>query len=164
MSEESTFTKLFTTVWTSLDDIFLCVGILLVSFPLLGSCSASIHHYFKYSMYVSQAVHFITVGIVVAFLLGHLVGEKVSISLFGGFSVGVGYALQPYIVSLLSGAAYYSSNIITEGDEIMIDKKKYKVIENGILYICAKDMTENMVVYLPNSMFQNKPLHKIIKN
>lgn len=156
--EDNTFTKLFTTVWTSLDDILLCAGILLVSIPLLTSCSHGVHSYFKYSVYVSQSINFVSVAVVLVFLLGHLMGEKVAVSLFGGFSVGVGYALQPYIVSLLSGATYYSSNMISEGDEIVVDKKRYSVIDNGILYICAKDVSEDIVVYLPNSMFQNRPL------
>jgi len=158
MVDDNTFTKLFTTVWTSLDDILLCAGILLVSVPLLTSCSHGIHSYFKYSVYVSQSINFLSILVVLVFLLGHLMGEKVAVSLFGGFSVGVGYALQPYIVSLLSGATYYSSNMISEGDEIVVDKKRYRVIDNGILYICAKDMGEDIVVYLPNSMFQNRPL------
>jgi small-conductance mechanosensitive channel len=158
MVEDNTFTKLLTTVWTSLDDILLCAGILLVSIPLLTACSHGLHSYFKSSVYVSQSINFVAVAVVLVFLLGHLVGEKVAISLFGGFSVGVGYALQPYIVSLLSGATYYSTNMICEGDEIVVDKKKYRVIDNGILYILAKDVNENMMVYLPNAMFQNRPL------
>lgn len=158
MVEDNTFTTLFTTVWKSLDDILLCAGILLVSIPLLTSCSHSVHSYFKYSVYVSQSINFVSVAVVLVFLLGHLMGEKVAVSLFSGFSVGIGYALQPYIVSLLSGATYYCSNMIKEGDEIVVDKKRYRVIDNGVLYICAKEVTEDMLVYLPNSMFQNRPL------
>lgn len=101
-------------------------------------------------------------GAILIFLLGHLLGERVAVSLFGGFSVGLGYAMQPYIVSLLSGATYYSSSMIREGDQILLDDKKYVVIDNGILYICAKDSKDNIVVYLPNSMFESSPL-KCIK-
>ena len=158
MVEDSTFTKLFTTVWQSLDDILLCAGILLVSIPLLTSCSHRVHSYFKYSVYVSQSINFVSVAVVLVFLLGHLMGEKVAVSLFSGFSVGIGYALQPYIVSLLSGATYYCSNMIKEGDEIVVDKKRYRVIDNGVLYICAQEVSEDMLVYLPNSMFENRPL------
>ena len=163
MPDENSFTKLLTTVWGSLDDILLCTGIVLVSVPLLATCSHSIHGYFKYTVYMSQVVHFVSIVVVFAFLLGHLVGEKVAVSLFGGFSVGVGYALQPYIVSLLSGATYYTASMVNEGDEIVVDKKKYEVIDNGILYICAKDV-DNIIVYIPNSMFQNRPLICYKKN
>lgn len=155
---DNTFTKLLSTVWTSLDDILLCTGVLLVSLPLLTSCSHCIHTYFKYSVYISQSIHFVSVAVVLVFLLGHLMGDKVAVSLFGGLSVGIGYAMQPYIVSLLSGATYYSSNMIGEGDEIIVEKKRYQIIDNGILYITAKDVNENILVYLPNSMFQNRPL------
>lgn len=158
MDSDNSFTNLFTTIWTSLDDILLCVGVLLVSVPFFFTCSKGLHHYFKSSVYISQLFNFVAVGGLLIFLLGHLLGDRVAVSLFGGFSVGLGYAMQPYIVSLLSGATYYSSSMIGEGDQILLNDKKYVVIDNGILYICAKDMEENIVVYLPNSMFDSRPL------
>ena len=162
MDSDSSFTHLFTKIWSSLDDILLCFGVLLVSVPFFFACSKGMHQYFKCSIYLSQLSNFVAVGGVLIFLLGHLLGDQVAVSLFGGFSVGLGYAMQPYIVSLLSGATYYSSSMISEGDQILLDNKKYVVIDNGILYICAKDSKDNTVVYLPNSMFESSPL-KCIK-
>ena len=162
MDSTSSFTNLFTTIWSSLDDILLSFGILLVSIPFFFTCSKGLHQYFKCSIYISQLFNFVAVGGVLIFLLGHLLGEQVAVSLFGGFSVGLGYAMQPYIVSLLSGATYYSSSMISEGDQIVVDNQKFIVIDNGILYICAKDSKDNTVVYIPNSMFENSPL-KCIK-
>lgn len=163
MDSDNSFTNLFTTIWSSLDDILLSFGVLLVSVPFFFGCSKGLHQYFKCSIYISQLFNFVAVGGILIFLLGHLLGERVAVSLFGGFSVGLGYAMQPYIVSLLSGATYYSSSMISEGDQILLDDKKYVVIDNGILYICAKDSKDNIVVYLPNSMFESSPL-KCIKS
>ena len=175
MSSRNTFNDFFTAVWASLDDILLCVGIILVSIPILFTCSRGIHIYFKTSIYVAQAINFICVFALFAFVIGHLVGESVAVSLFGGFSVGIGYALQPYIVSLLSGLTYYSSSMLKEGDIIVLNNRRYRIQSNGILYIVAEEMptVEGIIqkdlpppaltVYLPNSMFQNMELKCIPK-
>ena len=175
MSSTNTFNNFFTTVWGSLDDILLCAGVLLVSIPIFFTCSGVIHTYFETSIYVAQSINFICIFSLFAFIFGHLVGESVAISLFGGFSVGIGYALQPYIVSLLSGITYYSSSMLKEGDIIVLNERQYLIQSNGILYIIAEEIrkeeykTENdsspppLIVYLPNSMFQSMELKCIPK-
>lgn len=162
MDSNNSLTILLTTIWTSLDDILLCLGVMMLSVPFFFTCSQCLHHYFHCSIFISQLFNFTAVGSILIFLLSHLLGEQIAVSLFGGFSVGLGYAMQPYIVSLLSGATYYSSSMIGEGDQILLDEKKYLVLTNGILYICAKNVQDNTTVYLPNSMFGNSPL-KCIK-
>ena len=87
------------------------------------------------------------------FLLGQAAGEESTISMLQGFALGVGYALQPYIVSLLSGATYFSTGMLKAGDQILIEKDEYKIISNGVLYIEAENITKNIIVYVPNGYF-----------
>ena len=173
MSSTNTFTNFFTTVWSSLDDILLCLGVALVSVPVLFACSNGIHIYFETSVYIAQTINFFCLFSLFAFVLGHLVGDNVAVSIFGGFSVGIGYALQPYIVSLLSGITYYSSSMLKEGDLIVLKGSKYRIKSTGVLYIIAEELEKtpdspmssepSLTVYLPNSMFQNMELKCIPK-
>jgi small-conductance mechanosensitive channel len=58
----------------------------------------------------------------------------VMVSLLQGFGLGIGYALQPYIVSLLSGCNYYFSGMIEAGD-IIWRKKSYICYKYYLLFL-----------------------------
>ena len=100
--------SLFERIWNSLDDILVCFGIFLVFAQVSKSMYGCLRNYFSLSFYVSQAVHFLLLSTIVIFLIGHLVGTETAISFLGGLSIGLGYALQPYIVSLLAGGTLLS--------------------------------------------------------
>ena len=110
--------SLFERIWYSLDDIFVCFGVFLVATQLAKSTYGCMRNYFRLSFYVSQATHFALLFTAVIFLIGHLVGSETAISFLGGLSIGLGYALQPYIVSLLAGGTLLTMETIREGDEL----------------------------------------------
>lgn len=146
---------LFQRIWYSLDDIIVCLGVFLIT----SRCSRALHSclrvYFETSAYVSQAAHFLLQFVVVVFLVSHLVGMSTAESLFGGFSIGFGYALQPYIVSLVAGGTFIFTRTIRSGDQIQIGEHNMIVDHVGLLYVAAKK--DKATTYFPNAMLAQQP-------
>jgi len=143
---------LLDTVWRSLDDILVCAGMFIVSQVFSGYCSWSLRTYFQCSHYTSQTVHFTILFMVFIFLVGHLIGSATATSLFSGFSIGLGYAMQPYIVSLLAGATFRSTGMFERGDSVRISGSEYVLDHIGLIYVCASDEKDGYKMYFPNSM------------
>jgi small-conductance mechanosensitive channel len=155
------FTLAIDTIWNYLDDFFLCIGVIIISVPLVLFIGSTTQHYFLYSLWTGQMITFVLLASVFLYLFAHIAGETASVSILQGFALGIGYALQPYIVSLLSGATYFSAGMIKANDTIVVDNVEYVVIENGILYIEAKEVTESgSTVFIPNNFFNNTYLKK----
>ena len=146
---------LFERIWESLDDIIVCVGMLLLSSKISRAFHSCLRVYFEMSEYVSQSVHFLLMFVMVAFLLGHLVGAETAQSLFGGFSIGIGYALQPYIVSLVAGGTFIFTRILRSGDQLTINGNTVLVDHVGLLYVAAKN--DKQITYFPNAMMAQHP-------
>ena len=142
---------LLNSIWTSLDDILVCVGMFIVAQVFSGYCSWSLQTYFHCSHYISQSIHFIILFMVFIFLVGHLIGSDTATSLFSGFSIGLGYAMQPYIVSLLAGATFRSTGMFKAGDKLRIQGGEYELEHIGLIYVCASDST-GYSVYFPNAV------------
>jgi len=149
MSFESLDT-LLTTIWHSLDDIFVCVGVFLVARVLASAVSSSLSGYFRTSRYISEIAHFGIVFVSVVFLVNHLIGASTARSIFGGFSIGFGYAMQPYIVSIIAGASFRSGAMFRAKDTIKIGGDVYTVDHVGLLYLCASK--DDFKTYFPNSL------------
>ena len=91
------------------------------------------------------------------FLVGHLIGSDTATSLFSGFSIGFGYAMQPYIVSLLAGATFRSSSMFRAKDSLQINGQDYVLDHVGLLYLCATS-SDGYKTYFPNSMLAGTPV------
>ena len=150
MSFES-FDTLLSTVWHSLDDILVCIGVFIIVKVFSSYSSWCLKTYFHCSHYTSQTVQFGILFFILIFLVGHLIGSDTATSLFSGFSIGLGYAMQPYIVSLLAGATFRSTSMFKHGDQIRIQNENYVLEHIGLIYVCVLD-SENYKVYFPNSM------------
>lgn len=146
---------LFQQVWDSLDDIIVCVGILILSLKCTRSLHFCMRSYFGCMAYISQAVHFAVLFTITVFLMSHLVGMETAKSLFGGFSIGIGYAMQPYIVSLVAGGTFLFTSILRAGDRLEIGQQTVIVDHVGLLYVAAK--TGKTTTYFPNSMLASSP-------
>jgi len=155
MSFES-LDMLLSTVWHSLDDIFVCIGFFLTSQVIANSVRWSLLNYFKCSHYTSQIFHFGFLFLVFIFLVGHLIGSSTATSLFSGFSIGFGYAMQPYIVSLLAGASFRSGSMFRANDLLRINGEDYVLEHVGLLYLCAS--SGGYKTYFPNSMLTQTPI------
>ena len=147
--------KLFTTMWYSLDDIFVCVGFFLVVKVFAEHVNWCLQHYFDTSQYTAHALHFSLMFSSIIFLVGHLIGQSTATSLFSGFSIGLGYAMQPYIVSLLSGFSFRSGVIFSKEDSEKISMKiqgeVFELDHIGLLHVCAIS-NDGYKTYFPNSI------------
>ena len=66
---------LLTTIWHSLDDIFVCVGVFLVARVFASAVSSSLSNYFRSSRYISEIAYFGIVFVSIVFsvlVLEHL--------------------------------------------------------------------------------------------
>ncbi len=156
MSTPSTsFTQLFETIWFSLDDVLVCVGVFIVAHLVSNSIFNCLKHYFKWSSFVAEASKFVILFTTIVFLVSHLVGGTTATSLFGGFSIGFGYAMQPYIMSLLAGGTFRSSGMLQRGDVLKVGESVLVVDHVGLLFVTAKK--DKFTTYFPSSTLAAQP-------
>jgi hypothetical protein len=157
---ELPFSFALNTVWGKLDDFVLFISIILISVPIILKIGPVVQNYFKYSLWTGQMITFSLLTSVFLFLFSRVAGETSAVSILQGFALGVGYALQPYIVSLLSGATYFATGMISSDDIIVINEKEYIIVSNGVLYIEAIDIIKNIRIFIPNNFFNEILLEK----
>ena len=151
----TSFIDLFSRIWNSLDDILVCIGVFLVVQVISSRLNHCLLNYFNMSAYIAQSAQFLFLFSTIIFLISHLIGSSIAVSLFSGFSIGLGYALQPYIVSLLAGGTLRMSDIIRRGDTIIINDQSLVVDHVGLLYISTKK--DKAITYFPNAMLSSTP-------
>lgn len=150
------FELLLQSIWLSLDDILICTGAFIVARVFGSAIYWCLTSYFNIDAYESELVQFAFLGTVVVFLISHLFGDQAVTSILGGFSIGIGYALQPYIISFLAGSTLRASNTLTKGKVIIFNEQKLTVEYLGLLYVCASQ--KGLKTYIPNASFQTVPL------
>lgn len=155
MVNEVSFLNLFERIWYSLDDLLVSLGVFLIACQVSVFLHYCLRVYFQSSAYVSQAAHFVFLFTIFVFLISHLIGMSTAESLFGGFSIGFGYAMQPYIVSFVAGGTFVVTQIIRSGDQLTLNDKTVTVHHVGLLYVAAKN--EKTTMYFPTAMLARTP-------
>ena len=146
----TSFQSLFSKIWNSLDDILLCVGMFMIARIFAKCLKWSLHMYFDTSKFVSQFVEFIFMAIINIFLLSHLCSPAILQALFGGVSIGIGYAFQPYIISFFTGMMIRTENVIKIGDTVTVQGQTGEIEHIGMFYVHLKDGS-----CIPNAVFQS---------
>lgn len=155
VSENVSFLFLFQRIWYSLDDILVSLGVFLIACQVSRFLHYCLRYYFRASAYISQATHFVFLFTVFVFLVSHLLGASTAASLFGGFSIGFGYAMQPYIVSFVAGGTFMITRIVRPGDQLTIGDKTVMVHHVGLLYVATK--YEKSTTYFPTAVLAQAP-------
>lgn len=150
------FELLISTIWLSLDDVLICIGALLVARVLATALYWCLHTYFRIAVYESELTQFAFLSVIIVFLVSHLFGSTALTSIIGGISIGFGYALQPYILSLLAGSAFRAMNTVSKDDTILFNGGNVRVKHVGLFHICVQK--DGFDTYIPNAYFQNSPL------
>lgn len=150
----SSIESLFTKFAESLDDIFIAVATFILLRVLSSWLYWCIFAYFRFSAYVAEVSNFLLWLVLSVFVLNHLFGTEISTSLFSGFSIGMGYAFQPYIVSLFTGLC--NGFMIQTGDTILINDKPCRVIKLTLFYVAVN--ADGYTTYLPHAYFTSRPL------
>ena len=156
----NSFETLFLNIWESLDDVFICVTMAIILRVLSKWLYWCLSSYFDVSTYLSDSINFLFLGTIAVFLLNHLFGPDIAPSLFSGFSIGLGYAFQPYIISLFTGLYNKSSGLLQKNDTIVINNTPVTVISITLLHVVVRNK-EGAVSYIPHSFFQSSPLVKL---
>jgi len=146
--------SLFTKLAESLDDIFIAAATFIVLRVVSSWLYWCIFAYFRLSAYVAEVTNFLLWLVLSVFILNHVFGTEISTSLFSGFSIGMGYAFQPYIVSLFTGLC--NGFMIKTGDTIMLDDKPVRVIKLTLFYVAVS--AEGYTTFLPHAYFASRPL------
>ena len=146
------FSSMFDTVWMTIDDVLVSVALLLITFSITERLYVFLKSYLNVNMFVSQGINFAITLMVVLLVIQHLFGMQTYASLIGGVSIGIGYALQPYIIGLFNGMMMQSREPFSVGSEIEFEQVKGTVQEIGLFYtyICTD---KDKKVVIPNQMF-----------
>ena len=145
------FSTLFSKIWNSLDDVLICVCLFALALKASRIFYWCTQVYFRQSVYAAEIVSALWLGTVVVYLSSHLIGEATAVSLFSGFSIGIGYAMQPYITSVVSSAALKAMNMLKKGDTLQMGGVDYEVHHVGLLYVCTKN--DKYYTYFPVTRF-----------
>lgn len=152
------FETLFLNIFSSLDDVFICVTMAIVLRVVSHWLYWCLSCYFNLSTYLSDSINFLFLGMTSVFLLNHLFGSTVAVSLFSGVSIGAGYALQPYIISLFTGIYNTSSGLVQKDNKIMFNGNTVTVTSVTLLHVVVRG--DVGVIYIPHAFFQSTPLIK----
>lgn len=146
------FSSMFDTIWMTIDDVLVSVALLLITFAITERLYVFLRKYLTINMFVSQGINFAITLMVVLLVIQHLFGMQTYASLIGGVSIGIGYALQPYIIGLFNGMMLQSKEPFSVGCKIEFEQVKGKVTEIGLFYtfICSED---DKKIVIPNQMF-----------
>ena len=146
------FSSMFDTIWVTIDDVLVSVALLLVTFAFTERLYVFLKQYLEVNMFVSQGVNFIITLLVVLMVIQHMFGYQTYNSLIGGISIGIGYALQPYIIGLFSGMMMQSKEPFTKGSTIRFNNVEGVVKEVGLFYTYVYT-NDNKRIVVPNQLF-----------
>lgn len=146
------FSSMFDTIWMTIDDILVSITLLLITFVFTERLYVFLKRYLEMDMFVSQGVNFGITLMVVLLVIQHLFGAQTYGSLIGGISIGIGYALQPYIIGLFNGMMMQSKEPFSVGSTIVFQGVTGTVEEIGLFYTYLRD-TEKKKIVIPNQMF-----------
>ena len=152
------FQTIGTHIWDSIDDVFIAVGLLLVTTILSTHIYFFLNDYLILGHFPAQLSQVGLFFAVVVLIVQHLFGTMTASSIFGGFSIGFGYALQPYIIALFNGIVLRGVQGINNNVELDIPgvlAKKRKVKYVGMFHTCLE--YENGQYFVSNNIFQQSP-------
>ena len=121
----STFKDCLDTILSNLDDFAVIIFILIVGNKLADLLYKFLANFMKSSLVTAQSVKLslqVFIG-VISFI--HLVGDDIIKHASAGIAIGVGYAFQPYIISMFNGLMLHNDNLIN-------DKKYLDIHSQGI--------------------------------
>ena len=87
--QDETFIHLFERIWYSLDDVIVSIGVWLVAMHLAHLLHRTMRSYFRTSVYVAQAAHFIFCFRCVYSLSVTWLGVPLLCHYFKGFPLGL---------------------------------------------------------------------------
>lgn len=160
----STFKECTDALLDNIDDFAVIIFILIVGNKLADLLYRFIANFLERSLFTAQAIKLslqIFIG-VISFV--HLIGETTINNAAAGIAIGVGYAFQPYIISLFNGLMLHNDNLIKNGVYIDIASQgieNSQVFTIGLFNTILKDTDGNIILVSNSSLMQSSV---VIKN
>lgn len=151
----STFKDCLDTILSNLDDFAIIIFILIVGNKLAELLYRFIANFLERSIFTAQSIKLslqIFIG-VISFV--HLVGENVVNNASAGIAIGVGYAFQPYIISMFNGLMLHNDNIINGNVWLDVPSagiKGGKVYSIGLFNTILLDRDGNKILITNSSL------------
>ena len=108
----STFRECLDTILSNLDDFAVIIFILIVGNKLANLLYRFLANFMKTSLFTAQSVKLSLQTFIGVISFVHLVGDDIIKNASAGIAIGVGYAFQPYIISMFNGLMLHNDNLI----------------------------------------------------
>ena len=108
----NTFRDCLDTILSNLDDFAVIIFILIVGNKIAELLYKFIAVFLERSLFTAQALKLSLQAFIGVISFVHLVGEDIIKHASAGIAIGVGYAFQPYIISMFNGLMLHNDNLI----------------------------------------------------
>lgn len=122
----TTFKDCLDSILSNLDDFAVIIFILIVGNKIADLLYRFIANFLERSLFAAQTIKLllqIFIG-VISFI--HLVGDDIIKNASAGIAIGIGYAFQPYIISMFNGLMIHNDSIINK--DVWIDIPDERII------------------------------------
>ena len=116
----TTFTELTNSLVTNIDDFALVIFILIVGNKIAQALHTFIYSFLKQDLLYAQAVKVSLQVFLFTMCAVQLLGAKTLASASAGIAIGVGYAFQPYIISIFNGIMIHNDHSMSKNSIISI--------------------------------------------
>lgn len=116
----STFTHVADSIVSEIDDFALVIFILIVGNKLSQTLYSFIHKFLKLDLLYAEAVKVSLQVFLFSICAIQLLGAETLRSASAGIAIGVGYAFQPYVISIFNGLMIHNDNVMGKGKTISI--------------------------------------------
>ncbi len=108
----NTFRDCLDTILSNLDDFAVIIFILIVGNKIAELLYKFMAVFLERSLFTAQALKLSLQAFIGVISFVHLVGEDIIKHASAGIAIGVGYAFQPYIISMFNGLMLHNDNLI----------------------------------------------------
>lgn len=149
----TTFRDLLDSIVSNIDDFFVIILIAIIGNKLASFLYTFLYRFMKLSLFTSQTVKISLQIFIFATCLIQLLGGETLASATGGIAIGVGYAFQPYIISVFNGLMIHNDDIINEKKWVSLLSSNVtgSVYSVGLFNTILKDKNGNDIL-ISNSM------------
>lgn len=116
----NTFQELLDSLVSNIDDFFVIILIAVIGNKLANLLYIFLRKFMKISLFACQTVKISLQVFLFATCIIQLLGADTLSSATGGIAIGVGYAFQPYIISIFNGLMVHNDDIINSSKWISI--------------------------------------------
>ena len=151
----TTFKDCLNSIISNIDDFAVIIFILIVGNKLAELLYLFLAKFMNASLFVAQTVKLTLQMFIGVISFVHLVGADVISNASAGIAIGVGYAFQPYIISMFNGLMLHNDNLITKDNWLDVPSQSIsggKVHSIGLFNTVLIDQWGNQILISNSSL------------